>query len=139
MRKNKSLVPVDEVEERGEGRFFDKATGEELSQVIAKMSKSLKNVVNPDDIINEYGADTFRMYEMFLGPLEMSKPWNTKGILGLYRFLERVWNLLDKPRKEVKENILISIRDSISDFFIIFQKELDNGGICYKFFPKFSI
>ena len=104
MRKNKSLVPVDEVEERGEGKFFDKATGEELSQVIAKMSKSLKNVVNPDDIINEYGADTFRMYEMFLGPLEMSKPWNTKGILGLYRFLEKVWNLLDKPRKEVKEN-----------------------------------
>ncbi len=104
MRKNKSLVPVDEVEERGEGKFFDKATGEELSQVIAKMSKSLKNVVNPDDIINEYGADTFRMYEMFLGPLEMSKPWNTKGILGLYRFLEKVWNLLDKPRKEAKEN-----------------------------------
>ena len=104
MRKNKSLVPIDEVEERSEGKFFDKASGEELSQVIAKMSKSLKNVVNPDDIINEYGADTFRMYEMFLGPLEMSKPWNTKGILGLYRFLEKVWNLLDKPRKEVKEN-----------------------------------
>ena len=104
MRKNKSLVPIDEVEERSENKFFDKASGEELSQVIAKMSKSLKNVVNPDDIIDEYGADTFRMYEMFLGPLEMSKPWNTKGILGLYRFLEKVWNLLDKPRKEVKEN-----------------------------------
>ena len=104
MRKNKSLVPIDEVEERSEGKFFDKSTGESLTQVIAKMSKSLKNVVNPDDIINEYGADTFRMYEMFLGPLEMSKPWNTKGILGLYRFLEKVWNLLDKPRKEVKEN-----------------------------------
>ena len=104
MRKNKSLVPIDEVEERSEGKFFDKSTGESLTQVIAKMSKSLKNVVNPDDIINEYGADTFRMYEMFLGPLEMSKPWNTKGILGLYRFLEKVWNLLDKPRKEVMEN-----------------------------------
>lgn len=104
MRKNKSLVPIDEVEERSEGKFFDKSTGESLTQVIAKMSKSLKNVVNPDDIINEYGADTFRMYEMFLGPLEMSKPWNTKGILGLYRFLEKVWNLLDKPREEVMEN-----------------------------------
>ncbi|MGP1438557.1 MAG: leucine--tRNA ligase [Treponema sp.] len=103
MRKNKSLVPTDEVKE-SDGKFFDKASEEELTQVIAKMSKSLKNVVNPDDIIGEYGADTFRMYEMFLGPLEMSKPWNIKGILGLYRFLEKVWNLLDKPIKELKEN-----------------------------------
>ncbi len=100
MKKNKSLVPTDEVEEREDGSFVDKATGEVLSQVIAKMSKSLKNVVNPDDILKEYGADTFRMYEMFLGPIEMSKPWNTKGILGVYRFLEKVWTLLDKPITE---------------------------------------
>lgn len=100
MKKNKSLVPTDEVEERADGSFVEKATGEKLNQVIAKMSKSLKNVVNPDDILKEYGADTFRMYEMFLGPIEMSKPWNTKGILGVYRFLEKVWALLDKPIKE---------------------------------------
>ena len=100
MKKNKSLVPSDEVKEISEGKFVDAKTGEPLTQVIAKMSKSLKNVVNPDDIVREYGADTFRMYEMFLGPLEMSKPWNTKGILGIYRFLEKVWNLLDKPIKK---------------------------------------
>jgi len=96
MKKNKSLVPIDDVEKKEDGSFVEKKTGEVLQEVIAKMSKSLKNVVNPDDIIKEYGADTFRMYEMFLGPLEMSKPWNTKGILGIYRFLEKVWALQDK-------------------------------------------
>ena len=102
MKKNKSLVPVDEVKEVENGKFIDISTGETLTQVIAKMSKSLKNVVNPDDIIKEYGADSFRMYEMFLGPLEVSKPWNTNGIIGIYRFLEKVWALLEKPRKDGK-------------------------------------
>lgn len=60
---------------------------------IEKMSKSYFNVVNPDDIIEKYGADTLRMYEMFLGPLEQSKPWNTNGIDGVYKFLRRFWNL----------------------------------------------
>ncbi len=59
-----------------------------------KMSKSRGNVVNPDDILVEYGADAFRLYEMFLGPLEMSKPWSTKGVEGVYRFLGRVWRTL---------------------------------------------
>ncbi len=61
---------------------------------IEKMSKSYFNVVNPDQIITDYGADTLRMYEMFLGPLEASKPWNTNGIDGVYKFLRRFWNLL---------------------------------------------
>lgn len=60
---------------------------------IEKMSKSYFNVVNPDDIIGNYGADTLRMYEMFLGPLEMSKPWNTNGIDGVFKFLRKFWNL----------------------------------------------
>ncbi len=60
---------------------------------IEKMSKSKYNVVNPDNIISEYGADTFRMYEMFLGPVEMSKPWDTKGIEGVHRFLKKFWRL----------------------------------------------
>lgn len=59
-----------------------------------KISKSYFNVVNPDDIIDNYGADTLRMYEMFLGPLEMAKPWNTNGIDGVYKFLRRFWNLM---------------------------------------------
>ena len=61
-----------------------------------KMSKSLGNVINPDGVINEHGADAFRMYEMFMGPLEMAKPWATNGIIGIRRFLEKVWRLFDK-------------------------------------------
>ncbi len=60
---------------------------------VEKMSKSKHNVVNPDNIVNEYGADTLRLYEMFLGPLEQSKPWNTQGIDGVFKFLRRFWNL----------------------------------------------
>ncbi|MBP8824066.1 MAG: class I tRNA ligase family protein [Flavobacteriales bacterium] len=65
----------------------------ELRPVVEKMSKSKFNVVNPDDIIEKYGADTLRLYEMFLGPLEQSKPWDTNGIEGTFRFLKKFWNL----------------------------------------------
>ena len=74
------------------------------------MSKSKSNVVNPDSIISKFGADTLRMYEMFLGPIEQSKPWNTNGIEGVYKFLNRFWSLFynnnslnisnEKPSKE---------------------------------------
>ncbi len=62
-----------------------------------KMSKSLGNVINPDDIVRDYGADTMRIYEMFMGPLEVSKPWSTRGIAGAKRFLERVWRTSELP------------------------------------------
>ena len=72
---------------------------------IEKMSKSMFNVVNPDDVVANYGADTLRLYEMFLGPLEMSKPWDTNGIDGVHRFLKKLWNMFenisnDEPTKE---------------------------------------
>lgn len=65
----------------------------EVSREVEKMSKSKYNVVNPDDICNQYGADTLRMYEMFLGPLEQAKPWNTAGITGVHGFLKKLWKL----------------------------------------------
>lgn len=65
-----------------------------LGENMEKMSKSRGNVINPDEIVNEYGADTLRMYEMFMGPLEATKPWNTNGVEGTYRFLNRIWRLL---------------------------------------------
>jgi leucyl-tRNA synthetase len=67
-----------------------------------KMSKSRGNVVNPDDILVEFGADAFRLYEMFMGPLEMVKPWNTKGVEGVYRFLGRVWRLFVDETSETE-------------------------------------
>lgn len=100
-RANKTLVPVDEVEKRDDGNFYEKKTGEKLEQIVAKMSKSLKNVVNPDDEIKAYGADSVRMYEMFMGPLTMSKPWSTQGIVGIHRFLEKVWAISEKPTSDV--------------------------------------
>ena len=74
--------------------FITEADGSYLcGSAVEKMSKSMFNVINPDEIIDQYGADTLRMYEMFLGPLEQSKPWDTNGIDGVYRFLKRVWSL----------------------------------------------
>jgi leucyl-tRNA synthetase len=93
-RADKSLVAIDQVEERPDGTFVQIGTGDVVTQISAKMSKTLKNVVNPDDIISEFGADTFRLYEMYMGPLEASKPWNTRDIAGLSRFLQRAYRLV---------------------------------------------
>ena len=83
----------DDVEER-DGKAFLKSTGEELQTQIEKMSKSKLNVVNPDDVVEAYGADALRLYELFLGPLEQVKPWKTSGVEGVSRFLQRVWRLV---------------------------------------------
>ena len=82
---------------------------------VEKMSKSMYNVVNPDDIVEKYGADTLRLYEMFLGPIEQSKPWDTNGIDGVHRFLKKLWNLFyqgdslavkdDEPTKEELKSV----------------------------------
>ena len=74
-----------------EGKAFLKTTGEELSPLVEKMSKSKKNVINPDEILNQYGADALRMYEMFMGPFDAQKPWDMKGIEGINRFLKRIY------------------------------------------------
>ncbi|MFL3005167.1 MAG: leucine--tRNA ligase [Candidatus Neomarinimicrobiota bacterium] len=69
-----------------------------------KMSKSRGNVINPDDVVKKYGADSFRLYEMFMGPLEKSKPWKTKGLQGCYRFLQKIWRLFHDKTKNIKYN-----------------------------------
>ena len=115
-KPNKSLVPADQVVEKEPGVFVDKESGEVLERVIAKMSKSLKNVINPDEVIAQYGADTMRMYEMFMGPLQVSKPWSTTGIAGVWRFIDRLWRLADeKPLTEEKAplEILRSLNKTI--------------------------
>ncbi|AIN74914.1 leucine--tRNA ligase [Flavobacterium psychrophilum] len=111
-----------------------------VGREVEKMSKSKYNVVNPDDICNEYGADTLRLYEMFLGPLEQSKPWNTAGITGVFGFLKKLWRLyfddnglivtnnepskeslksLHKTIKKVTEDIEnFSFNTSVSQFMI---------------------
>ena len=94
-----------------DGKAYLKTTGEELTPMVEKMSKSKKNVINPDDILCQYGADAFRMYEMFMGPFEASKPWDMKGIEGITRFLRRVaqWGenaVLKDGRDERKLEIL---------------------------------
>jgi leucyl-tRNA synthetase len=87
------LVPTDQVEFTAEGPVR-KSDGEKLVEFPAKMSKSLRNVVNPDDVIAQYGADSMRLYEMFMGPLEATKPWNTTGVEGVFRFLKRACRVL---------------------------------------------
>ena len=95
------LIPVDEVNE-ADGKCTRASDGAELTKVIAKMSKSLKNVVNPDAVIEEYGVDTFRLYEMFMGPLNESKPWNPRDVPGCRRFLERAWRMLVDEEEEAQ-------------------------------------
>lgn len=94
-------VASDLVEDR-DGKYFHKETGEELQQIVAKMSKSLKNVVNPDDVISGYGADSLRLYEMFMGPLDERKPWNEHGVKGVFNFLNRVYRFFADPENIVE-------------------------------------
>ncbi|WP_442972734.1 leucine--tRNA ligase [Rhodococcus sp. G-MC3] len=84
-------VPAEEVEERDGAWFYQ---GEPVNREYGKMGKSLKNSVSPDDIFAEYGADTLRFYEMSMGPLDTSRPWATKDVVGAQRFLQRVWRLV---------------------------------------------
>ena len=92
-------VPAAEVEEK-DGKFF--YNGEEVKQEYGKMGKSLKNAVAPDDIARDFGADTLRVYEMSMGPLDTSRPWATKDVVGAHRFLQRLWRLVvDEETGEV--------------------------------------
>lgn len=107
-RENNSYVAPSEVVEKG-GKYFERATNLELKTQVEKMSKSRLNGVTPDECIEEFGADSLRLYEMFMGPLEKEKIWNTDAISGCRRFLNRVFDLAtsdkvsDKPSDEAKK------------------------------------
>jgi leucyl-tRNA synthetase len=95
----------EQVEKKGEHFVLKDQPAVRVDARAYKMSKTRGNVVNPDDIIKEYGADTLRLYEMFLGPLEASKPWNMRGVEGPYKFLARVWRaVIDDRAEEVRLN-----------------------------------
>ncbi|WP_348920909.1 leucine--tRNA ligase [Enterococcus rotai] len=98
------LVPTTMVEKR-DGVWVNIETGEELEEAPAKMSKSLKNVVNPDDVVEKYGADTLRMYEMFMGPLDASIAWSENGLEGSRKFLDRVWRLIVDENNKMRDRI----------------------------------
>ncbi|MBN1596710.1 MAG: leucine--tRNA ligase [Bacteroidales bacterium] len=117
-----SKVPSDLVDEK-DGKYFHKETGEELKQIVAKMSKTLRNVVNPDDVINSYGADSLRLYEMFMGPLDATKPWTENGVKGVFNFLCRAHRFFadmnnisnEKDDQEVMKVLHQSIQKITSD------------------------
>jgi leucyl-tRNA synthetase len=115
------IVPAEEVVER-DGRYFH---GEqEVAREYGKMGKSLKNVVTPDEMCEAYGADTFRVYEMAMGPLDVSRPWETRAVVGSHRFLQRVWRLVvdertgasrvvDEPADEPVRRLLHRVIDGV--------------------------
>jgi leucyl-tRNA synthetase len=122
--------------------YFLDSNSIELTPAIEKMSKSKFNVVNPDDICDSYGADTLRLYEMFLGPLEQHKPWSTNGITGVHGFLKRFWRLFDnlnneapaeaelktlnRSLKRIKEDIeRMSFNTCVSSFMIATNELMD--------------
>lgn len=92
-------VPAAEVEERDGTYWYE---GQQVSRVLGKMGKSLKNAVTPDEIFADYGADTLRLYEMAMGPLDVARPWDTRAVVGQYRLLQRLWrNVVDETTGEV--------------------------------------
>lgn len=117
--KNGAYVHVDNVQKNGDGSAIDKRTGEPLTMQIEKMSKSRGNVVNPDDVVKELGADSLRLYEMFMGPLDQVKPWDTQGVQGVNRFLARCWKLIvAQNENKIQDNIVDDAPDAETDTLI---------------------
>jgi leucyl-tRNA synthetase len=98
----------DEIEFKGKD-VYSKKSGEKLRESVEKMSKSRHNVINPDDVVREHGADALRLYEMFMGDFEQPKPWDTRAIVGIDRFLENVWKVVESP-KPVEGDLHLKLR-----------------------------
>lgn len=104
-------APVEKILWQDEKPYHPEVLGLELEPQQDKMSKSRGNVVNPDAVVAEYGADALRCYEMFMGPLEQVKPWNTRSVAGVSRFLSRVWSLIIGENEEIREQIVDEVPD----------------------------
>lgn len=116
-----AYVPAEEVVERDGGFYLGDV---QVNREYGKMGKSLKNIVTPDEMCAAYGADTFRVYEMSMGPLEVSRPWETRAVIGSYRFLQRVWRaivdeqtgasrVVDTPADEATRRLLHKVIDGV--------------------------
>lgn len=141
-------VPADQIEER-DGKFYNKENGTEVRQIVAKMSKSLKNVVNPDDVTEKYGADSLRLYEMFMGPLDVMKPWDDRNVKGVFNFIGRSFrffsnseNITDGPEdteilkglhktiKKVEDDIeALKFNTAISEMMIFLNLAYKKGKV----------
>jgi leucyl-tRNA synthetase len=112
-----ALIPIDEVVETEPGVYCHAKSGQPVERIMAKMSKSLRNVVNPDELIEQYGADTLRIFLMFMAPLEAVKPWNSDAIMGCFRFLKRVWawinQFIESESKDDDPQVLKSLHRTI--------------------------
>src|SRR5205085_3777514 len=104
----------EQIEKQGEGFVLKDDPQIRIDASAYKMAKSRGNVINPDEVVREYGADSLRLYEMFMGPLEATKPWNMRGVEGVYRFLSRVWRLLIDDRAEAMK-LSDAVRDAEPD------------------------
>ncbi|MEM6338134.1 MAG: class I tRNA ligase family protein, partial [Bacteroidota bacterium] len=131
-RTGEAVMPVtvsdDDVEKRGDAWVFKSSPDVQVLARSYKMSKSRGNVVNPDDVIDQYGADSLRLYEMFLGPLEQVKPWSTRGVEGVYRFLNRVWRMLTEDDERLNPNVqdVEPAKDQLRDLHRLIQKVTDD-------------
>ena len=96
---------------------------------VEKMSKSMFNVVNPDDIVEKYGADTLRLYEMFLGPIEQSKPWDTNGIDGVNRFLKKLWGLFEKAENEPAKEMTKEEKKAVHKLIKKITEDIENFSV----------
>ena len=112
-----ALIPADQVEAKGDKFIYQ---GSEVERIVAKMSKSLRNVTNPGDVIQEYGADTMRLYEAFMGPITASAPWNPRDLPGAHRFLQRAWRLFEpefsqEPNGEIEKALHAAMKKTTQD------------------------
>ncbi len=127
--KNGKYYHPEDTEEKN-GKFYARENGEELSRQIEKMSKSKSNVVNPDDVVKEYGADTLRLYEMFMGPFDQTVVWDIQGVIGMRRFLEKIWRLQEKVDFGNKKAIIIHGWEGSPDgnwFPLLKEKLIEKG------------